>query len=66
MTDIAAPVMTFSPWKQGLCWLLVLGPLFFISYGQVNQYTATRHDVSSVVFIWEQQIPFMPWTIVSY
>jgi protein-tyrosine phosphatase len=66
MTDIAAPVMTFSPWKQGLCWLLVLGPLFFISYGQVNQYTATRHDVSSVVFIWEQQIPFMPWTIVPY
>lgn len=55
-----------SLWKQGLCWLVLLGPLFFLSYGQVNQFTATRHDVGSLVLGWEHAIPFMPWSIIPY
>lgn len=55
-----------SLWKLGLCWLVLLGPLFFFSYGQVNQFTATRPDVGSMVLWWEHVIPFMPWTIVPY
>ncbi|ELY3083839.1 phosphatase PAP2/dual specificity phosphatase family protein [Klebsiella aerogenes] len=55
-----------SLWKLGLCWLVLLGPLFFFSYGQVNQFTATRPDVGSMVLGWEHVIPFMPWTIVPY
>lgn len=53
-------------WKRGALWLLLLAPLFFISYGQVNHFTATRTDVQSLVFAWEQRIPFVPWTIIPY
>ncbi|CAM6816996.1 phosphatase PAP2/dual specificity phosphatase family protein [Enterobacter asburiae] len=56
----------FSLWKQGLCWLGLLAPLFFVSYGQVNQFTTTRCDVGSIVMGWEHVIPFIPWTIVPY
>ncbi|MDU4093329.1 MAG: phosphatase PAP2/dual specificity phosphatase family protein [Pantoea sp.] len=56
----------YSLWKKGLCWLVLLGTLFFLSYGQVNQFTATRHDVGSMLFGWEHAIPFMSWTIVPY
>lgn len=53
-------------WKRGVLWLLVLGPLFFASYGFANWFTGQRADVGSLVFTWEPQIPLWPWTIVPY
>ena len=53
-------------WKRGVLWLLVLGPLFFASYGFANWFTGQREDVTSLVFAWEPQIPLWPWTIVPY
>ncbi|MDI6634589.1 phosphatase PAP2/dual specificity phosphatase family protein [Pantoea dispersa] len=66
MAESALMQNNASLWKRGLCWLVLLGPLFFLSYGQVNQFTATRHDMGSMVLEWEHAIPFMPWTIVPY
>lgn len=51
---------------RGALWLMLLAPLFFITYGQVNAFTATRQDVAHFAFAWERQIPFLPWTIVPY
>ncbi|WIF68277.1 phosphatase PAP2/dual specificity phosphatase family protein [Metapseudomonas otitidis] len=53
-------------WKRGILWLLVLAPLFFISYNFANRFTSQREDVGSLVFSWEQQIPLWPWTIIPY
>lgn len=53
-------------WKRGVLWLLLLGPLFFASYGFANWLTQQRSDVGSLVFAWESQTPLWPWTIVPY
>lgn len=53
-------------WKRGVLWLLLLGPLFFASYGFANWFTGQRDDVGSLAFAWEPQIPLWPWTIVPY
>ncbi|MFG0586193.1 phosphatase PAP2/dual specificity phosphatase family protein [Pseudomonas sp. zjy_9] len=53
-------------WKRGVLWLLLLGPLFFASYGFANWFSGQRDDVGSLVFAWETQVPLWPWTIVPY
>lgn len=52
--------------RRGVLWLLLLGPLFFISYGLSNSFSASRNDVGSLVFDWESAIPLLPWSIVPY
>ncbi|WP_064746082.1 phosphatase PAP2/dual specificity phosphatase family protein [Lysobacter antibioticus] len=54
------------PWGRAALWLLVLAPLFFLSYGYANGVAAARADVPSIVFDWERAIPFWAWTIVPY
>lgn len=53
-------------WKRGVMWLLLLAPLFFISYNFANNYTAQRDDIGTMVFAWEKHIPLWPWSIVPY
>ena len=53
-------------WQPGLVWLLVLGPLFFLSYGFANHHAAAMPAVPSIVFDWERHIPLWPWTILPY
>jgi protein-tyrosine phosphatase/membrane-associated phospholipid phosphatase len=53
-------------WWPGLRWLLVLGPLFFITYGAANHWAAAQQGVPSIVFVWEGHIPLLPWTILPY
>ena len=52
--------------RRGVLWLLLLGPLFFLSYGLANSYTAGRDDIGSLVFDWERHMPLWPWTIIPY
>ena len=54
------------PWRLALAWAIVLGALFFSTYGAANWLASQRTDVGSVVFGWERAIPFWAWTIVPY
>jgi len=54
------------PWGTATRWLLFLGPFFFLSYGLTNWLASRRADVGSLVFDWEQQIPFVAWTVIPY
>jgi membrane-associated phospholipid phosphatase len=63
---LAAPARDRRPWRRAACWLLFLGPFFFLTYGTANLVASLRTDVGSVVFGWERHVPFLPWTIVPY
>lgn len=54
------------PWGAALGWTLVLGTLFFTTYGFANWAAGARAPIGSIVFDWERAIPFWPWTIVPY
>ncbi|MND86648.1 hypothetical protein D3C80_786230 [compost metagenome] len=64
----AAPLTAREPGllKPAVLWLLLLAPLFFSTYGFATWVTSQRDDVGSLVFAWEQHMPFWPWTIVPY
>ena len=48
-----------------LC-LLLLGVVFYASYGFANWLSAQRAPLPEIAFAWEQHIPFWAWTIVPY
>ena len=64
--DVVPRTVRRKIWLYGILWLVFLAPFFFLTYGQVNTYTATLPEVTSFVFSWEKQIPFWPWTIIPY
>lgn len=43
-----------------------LSILFLVVYGSTNTFTSLRHDVGSMYFEWERQIPFLPWMVIPY
>lgn len=56
-------------WKRAVAWLALLAPFFFASYGFATWVSAQRHlagSVGSLLFGWEQHMPFWAWTIVPY
>ena len=53
-------------WRRGAIWLACLGPFFFLSYGLLNYFTATRNDVAVIVGEWEYAMPFVPWLMLPY
>ncbi|CAM5770140.1 ser/threonine protein phosphatase [Labrys miyagiensis] len=54
------------PWLRALIWLAGLGVFFYTSYPLANYLADRRASVPSVVFGWEQGMPFLPWTIIPY
>lgn len=65
MNTTAAAARTI-PWQRSVAWLLFLGPFFFLSYGFANSMAARWQVSDSLVYGWEQHIPFLPWTILPY
>ena len=52
--------------KTSLLKLILVGILFYTSYGFSNHYAASLDYVPEVAFAWERNIPFWAWTIVPY
>ncbi|OUL98191.1 phosphatase PAP2/dual specificity phosphatase family protein [Variovorax sp. JS1663] len=54
------------PWKRAAAWLALLGPLFYVTYGFANWWASRQAAVPALVFGWEREVPFWPWTIFPY
>jgi len=52
--------------KTSLFKLVLVGMLFYTSYGLSNHYAASLAYVPEIAFAWEHDIPFWAWTIVPY
>ena len=52
-------------WYAALC-LLMMGVVFYSSYGFANWLSAQRAPLPEIAFPWEYSIPFWAWTIVPY
>ena len=52
-------------WYAALC-LLMMGVIFYSSYGFANQLAARHIPLPEIAFTWEYSIPFVAWTIVPY
>jgi protein-tyrosine phosphatase len=52
--------------KERVVWMLYLGLMFFLLYGSANQYASLTAPHPSLVFGWEQNIPFIESFIVPY
>jgi hypothetical protein len=63
---VSEPAAGERPWKLALIWLMVLGTLFFSTYGAANWLASQRAEVGSLVFGWERAIPFWAWSIAPY
>jgi len=54
------------PWQRAVLWLAGLAPFFYLTYGLANWAAGQRAEVGAVVFGWEQDLPFLAWTIFPY
>ncbi|KQN54651.1 serine/threonine protein phosphatase [Pseudomonas sp. Leaf48] len=66
MLRLANPAREPGLIKPALLWLLLLAPLFFGTYGFATWFTTQRDDVGTLVFSWENHMPFWGWSIVPY
>ncbi len=54
------------PYGRAFVWIVLLGAFSCSSYLLANWLTSLRSDIGSVAFVWERQIPFLPWSVVPY
>ena len=66
MSAIAPAFVAARPWGRAAAWLAFLAPFFYLTYGTANHLASQRAGVPSLVFAWEQHIPFLAWTILPY
>jgi membrane-associated phospholipid phosphatase len=66
LTGKRAQAFAARPWRRAIAWLCFLAPFFYITYGAANWLTSLRATVPSIVFGFEQALPFLAWTIIPY